>query len=77
MRVDFHEVEVSHNDFEIYELYCNMEKIGKFIYDERDTHNSVLAFKKGLELSANLLWEISCEMHRDFGNVKLVMGYDI
>ena len=77
MRVDFYKVELSHNNFELYEIHCDDEKIGKFIYDERDTHNSVLALKKGLELSNDLLWEISCELNRDFGNVKFVMGYDV
>ncbi|QOV08437.1 hypothetical protein Kirov_238 [Bacillus phage Kirov] len=77
MRVDFYKVELPHNNFELYEIHCDNEKIGKFIYDERETNNSLIAFKKGLALSTDLLWEISCELHRDFGNVKFVMGYDI
>jgi len=77
MMLDFHVVDIRHNDFELYELHLDGEKIGKFVLDERETHNSMLTLKKDLDLTALLLSEIGSEVYYEFGNIHFVMGYDV
>lgn len=77
LHLDFHKIELENKNFELYELQCNGERIGKFLHDERETHNSILSLKSGLQLNPDLLREISCEVNYEFGNIDFVLGYDI
>jgi len=73
MMLDFHKSELQHNMFEIYELHCDGEKIGRFLFDERETHNSLLTLNKGLDLTPDLLFEIASEIKFEFGNIRFVI----